>query len=163
MLMKNMEEFRLITALIFEDALETFPRPARINTQRIFFTLWNESLPDLGEYNPIMGCNEVEYSSEQMTRINLIESTWEWLVDEGFLRQVGRALSGMEPSVVLSAKGHAVLGSAPKELLGKPNSSTIADKLKEQIQSGAWDSVKQLVTHSLSSAAILGAKAITEL
>ncbi|MDY7117274.1 hypothetical protein RAN53_13045 [Halomonas sp. SSL-5] len=160
--MQNMEEFRLITGLIFEQALDAFPNATCINEQRIFLAVWNDQLPEMGELDPLTGRYESEPSKEQSSRLSLIESTRQWLVDENFLRQ-GGSLPGMEPPIVLTAKGHTVLGSTPEELLGHPNYSTLADRLKEQIQEGAWESVKQIVTHSLVTATTIGAKAMVDL
>lgn len=136
--MTNIDQFNLLAGLIFDQALTSFPKQFYVDKRGIVKLVWEEDIPQPGEYDPITGYQPGLPSKEQTQYLETVSATKTWLIEEGFLR--GRSSpEGFDIPMVLTAKGLSLLGRTPSSI----NEKNFASELREHVKEGAFDAVKQ--------------------
>ena len=133
--MNNIEVFNRVTAEVFKELYENFPKPIILKAAEL------RAAAEITED----GWWEVSRGA----RLNPAGCALVWLNAEGFIRYSDESGCSLFANVILTAKGFAALNKSPESLSSKP---TIGERIKEMSKTATAEMVGSLVKTALSYA-----------
>jgi hypothetical protein len=139
---KNIENFNVVTGVIFATLYKSFPVPVDLR------------IKDFDEYLSLEGIDLLSDDKRGRAKIAFLTSTILWLADHGYLKTGPMALDGSMLKCTLTATTLELLNAFPSSLANKGPS--LGEELISASKDGVKGKLKDFAGELLSKAVVFG-------